>query len=62
MKKFLLAALLLATPVEARTILFVSNSFTHGANSAAHHYTKPQAHALQQVANDQLAASNQLGQ
>ncbi len=38
MKKFLLAALLLATPVQAKTILFVGNSFTYGAGSPAHHY------------------------
>jgi len=38
MKRILLAALLLATPVEARTVLFVGNSFTYGANSSAHFY------------------------
>jgi hypothetical protein len=39
MKKiFLAAALLLATPVQAETILFVGNSFTFGAGSPAHHY------------------------
>ncbi len=38
MKKIILAALLLAAPVEAKTILFVGNSFTYGANSAAHYY------------------------
>ncbi|HEY4076084.1 MAG TPA: DUF4886 domain-containing protein [Rhizomicrobium sp.] len=38
MKRFLIAALLLATPVQAKTILFVGNSFTYGANSAAHYY------------------------
>src|SRR3569833_4040884 len=38
MKRILIAALLLASPVEARTILFVGNSFTFGANSAAHYY------------------------
>ena len=30
--------LLAATPAEARTILFVGNSFTFGANSAVHYY------------------------
>lgn len=38
MREFLVAALLLATPVEAKTVLFVGNSFTYGANSAAHFY------------------------
>ena len=38
MKSCLIAALLLATPVQAKTILFVGNSFTYGANSAAHYY------------------------
>lgn len=38
MKKYLLALLLLAFPVQARTVLFVGNSFTYGANSAAHYY------------------------
>jgi len=38
MKKLVLAFLLAATPVEAKTILFVGNSFTFGANSAAHYY------------------------
>ena len=38
MKKFLLAALLIASPVQAKTILFVGNSFTFGAGSPAHHY------------------------
>jgi hypothetical protein len=33
-----LAVLLAASPVEAKTILFVGNSFTFGANSAAHYY------------------------
>ncbi len=41
MKRFLLAALLFATPVEAKTILFVGNSFTFGAGSPTHHY-KPE--------------------
>lgn len=35
---FVLALLLAATPVSAKTILFVGNSFTFGANSAAHYY------------------------
>jgi hypothetical protein len=38
MKNLLLAALLFATPVQAKTILFVGNSFTFGAGSPAHHY------------------------
>src|SRR3954451_1066398 len=40
MKKlwFALALALAATPVDAKTILFVGNSFTFGANSAAHYY------------------------
>jgi len=39
MKNFLIAALLtIASQAEARTILFVGNSFTFGANSAAHYY------------------------
>ena len=39
MKKLLLVALLLAPGMaEARTILFVGNSFTFGAGSAAHYY------------------------
>jgi hypothetical protein len=41
MKKIVLAVLLLTTPVSAKTILFVGNSFTYGANSAAHFY-KPE--------------------
>ena len=38
MKKLFLALLLAATPASAKTILFVGNSFTFGANSAAHYY------------------------
>jgi hypothetical protein len=38
MKKIVFAALLLALPAQARTVLFVGNSFTYGANSAAHFY------------------------
>src|SRR4051812_49144159 len=40
MKKYLLclALLLAATPAGAKTILFVGNSLTFGANSAAHYY------------------------
>lgn len=38
MKKIVIAVLLLATPASARTILFVGNSFTYGANSPAHYY------------------------
>ncbi|HEY0266250.1 MAG TPA: DUF4886 domain-containing protein [Rhizomicrobium sp.] len=45
MKRFPIAALLLAcayaaanAPAEAKTVLFVGNSFTFGANSAAHFY------------------------
>ena len=38
MKKLVLAFLLAATPASAKTILFVGNSFTFGANSAAHYY------------------------
>src|SRR5436305_4405758 len=40
MKKlwFALTLLLAATPAGAKTILFVGNSFTFGANSAAHYY------------------------
>jgi len=38
MKKLILAALLLALPAQAKTILFVGNSFTYGANSPAHYY------------------------
>jgi hypothetical protein len=38
MRKIVLAFLLLATPASAKTILFVGNSFTFGANSAAHYY------------------------
>ena len=38
MKKLILAFLLVATPASAKTILFVGNSFTFGANSAAHYY------------------------
>jgi hypothetical protein len=37
-KKIVIAVLLLATPASARTILFVGNSFTYGANSPAHYY------------------------
>src|SRR5947207_9782330 len=33
-----LALLLAATPAGAKSILFVGNSFTYGANSAAHYY------------------------
>ncbi len=42
-KLFCAAALaaLVAAPAEARTILFIGNSFTFGANSAAHYY-KPE--------------------
>jgi hypothetical protein len=36
--RFAFALVLAATPVEAKTILFVGNSFTFGANSAAHYY------------------------
>lgn len=38
MRKLIVALLLVATPAGARTILFVGNSFTYGANSAAHYY------------------------
>jgi hypothetical protein len=40
MRKIVLAAVLLAfaVPAEARTILFIGNSFTFGANSPAHFY------------------------
>jgi hypothetical protein len=38
MKTIVMAALLLALPAQARTVLFVGNSFTFGANSAAHYY------------------------
>jgi hypothetical protein len=38
MKKLVLVLLLAVTPAEAKTILFVGNSFTFGANSAAHYY------------------------
>jgi hypothetical protein len=40
MKRFFIAAALLAftVPAEARTILFIGNSFTFGANSAARRY------------------------
>jgi hypothetical protein len=39
MKHVLIAALLIfAAPAEAKTILFVGNSFTFGALSAAHYY------------------------
>jgi len=40
MRKLAVAAALLlaASPVEARTILFIGNSFTFGANSAVHYY------------------------
>lgn len=38
MKRLVLAFLLLAEPASAKTILFVGNSFTFGANSAAHYY------------------------
>jgi hypothetical protein len=40
MKKLVLVLVLLlaATPASAKTILFVGNSFTFGANSAAHYY------------------------
>lgn len=38
MKKLILAALLLALPAQAKTILFVGNSFTYGANSPVHYY------------------------
>src|ERR1700677_2450301 len=38
MKRLVLALLLAATPASANTILFVGNSFTFGANSAAHYY------------------------
>jgi hypothetical protein len=35
---FVLALVLAATPLQARTILFIGNSFTYGANSAVHYY------------------------
>jgi hypothetical protein len=39
MKTFLIAALVaMPLAVQAKTILFVGNSFTYGANSAAHYY------------------------
>ena len=38
MKQIVIAALLLAPAAEAKTVLFVGNSFTYGANSAAHFY------------------------
>ena len=40
MRKLALAAALLAfvSPAEARTILFIGNSFTYGANSAVHYF------------------------
>ena len=38
MKKLVLVFLLAAAPADAKTILFVGNSFTFGANSAAHYY------------------------
>ena len=38
MRMFALALVLAATPAGAKTILFVGNSFTFGANSAAHYY------------------------
>ena len=38
MKKIVIAVLLLTMPAGAKTILFVGNSFTYGANSAAHFY------------------------
>ena len=38
MKRLVLALLLAATPASAKTVLFVGNSFTFGANSAAHYY------------------------
>ncbi len=38
MKKMVIAILLLALPACAKTILFVGNSFTFGANSPAHFY------------------------
>lgn len=39
MKTIMIAAvLMIASPASARTILFVGNSFTFGANSAAHYY------------------------
>ncbi len=44
MKKLLCTAALLlafAVPASAKTILFIGNSFTFGANSAAHYY-KPE--------------------
>jgi hypothetical protein len=37
-KKIVIAVLLLTMPAGAKTILFVGNSFTYGANSAAHFY------------------------
>ena len=40
MKGLVLAAALLAfvSPLQARTILFIGNSFTFGEHSAAHYY------------------------
>src|ERR1700758_1097386 len=38
MRTLALMLLLAATPATAKTILFVGNSFTFGANSAAHYY------------------------
>ena len=40
MRKFLIAAslTLVCNTAQAKTILFVGNSFTFGANSAAHYY------------------------
>jgi hypothetical protein len=39
LRKFLIAALvLISAPASAKTIIFIGNSFTFGANSAAHYY------------------------
>lgn len=46
MRKILLAMLLLAAPAQAKTVLFVGNSFTYGAGSAAHYYKSETVHDL----------------
>lgn len=46
MKRIILAALLLAAPVQAKTILFVGNSFTFGEHSALKHWNTASVHDL----------------
>lgn len=46
MRKIVLAALLLAAPVQAKTVLFIGNSFTFGEHSALKHWNTATVHDL----------------